>query len=212
MSGAAVSCGSRRGARLGTRLSIRLGARLGARLGLVAACLLGVGLAPAQALAPTQAVEQPPNAAWLDRIWPIDAPITDPFRPPDGPYGKGNRGLEFATQPGSTFVATADGTVHFAGQVGGRLFVTTRHADGLRISYSWIATYLVRKGERVTQGQPLGTTGDVLHVGVREPDDTYLDPAIVFGPRQASSTAPPLGPARLTKALINVGRLRLLLA
>lgn len=189
--------------------------RLGARLGVCALSVLVVTLAlapPAQALVATQAVEQPANAAWLDRIWPIDAPITDPFRPPDNRYGKGNRGLEFATQPGSTFVATADGTVHFAGQVGGRLFVTTRHADGLRVSYSWIATIAVKKGERVTQGQPLGTTGDILHVGVREPDDTYIDPAIVFGPRPpGGAVTAQLGPPRLIRALISVGRLGLLL-
>ena len=32
---------------------------------------------------------------------PVDAPVVDPFRPPAGPYGAGNRGLEYGTRPGT---------------------------------------------------------------------------------------------------------------
>ena len=28
---------------------------------------------------------------------PVDAPVVDPFRPPAGPYGSGNRGLDATT-------------------------------------------------------------------------------------------------------------------
>src|SRR5690242_4351821 len=71
---------------------------------------------------------------------PVDAPVIDPFRPPPNPYAAGNRGLEYGTAPGDPVRASADGIVIFAGQVGGTLHITIRHADGLRTSYSFLAT------------------------------------------------------------------------
>ncbi|WP_419914997.1 murein hydrolase activator EnvC family protein [Candidatus Poriferisodalis sp.] len=133
--------------------------------------------------------------------------VVDPFRPPDNPYGPGNRGLEFATQPGSAFWAAADGVVSFAGPVGGRLHVTVSHPDGLRVSYSGVATIGVRRGERVQQGQQLGTTGDRLHVGVRR-GETYLDPARAFDSSRGQG-GPSLGRPHLVPSLPSVYRLQL---
>ena len=48
---------------------------------------------------------------------PVTAPILDPFRPPTTPYGPGNRGIEYATVPGTSVGAAADGVVVFAGPV-----------------------------------------------------------------------------------------------
>src|SRR2546426_469687 len=39
---------------------------------------------------------------------PVEAPVTDPFRPPLTPYGPGNRGIEYATVPGASVHAAAD--------------------------------------------------------------------------------------------------------
>ena len=36
---------------------------------------------------------------------PVSAPVIDPFRLPFGPYGPGNRGLEYATRPGQPAAA-----------------------------------------------------------------------------------------------------------
>src|SRR5688572_15830060 len=69
---------------------------------------------------------------------PVDAPVVDPFRPPAGPFGAGNRGLEYGTPPGTEVRAAADGTVVFAGSVAGTRHVTVKHADGLRTSYSFL--------------------------------------------------------------------------
>ncbi len=110
---------------------------------------------------------------------PVDVPVADPFRPPAGPYGAGNRGLEYATVPGAPVHASADGTVTFAGQVGGGLHVTLLHADGVRTSYSFLATVEVVLGQQVRQGRRLGSSGPTLHFGART-GDAYFDPAALF--------------------------------
>jgi hypothetical protein len=95
--------------------------------------------------------------------------------------------------------ASGDGTVDFAGTVAGSLHVTLRHADGLRTSYSFLATIEVVIGQRMRQGDRLGTTGGWLHFGVRS-GDTYLDPMLLFagGPVvvELLPTYPPGAPDR----------------
>jgi hypothetical protein len=113
---------------------------------------------------------------------PVDAPVVDGFRPPTTRWGPGNRGLEYATAPGTPVGAAAEGTVVFAGTVAGALHVTVEHPDGIRTSYSYLATVEVRRGQRVRQGQRLATTGDRLHVGARV-DGVYVDPALLFADR-----------------------------
>jgi murein DD-endopeptidase MepM/ murein hydrolase activator NlpD len=107
---------------------------------------------------------------------PTDAPVIDPFRPPPGPYAAGNRGIEYRTVPGSPVRAAADGRVTFAGAIAGSLYVTLSHADGIRTSYSYLASIAVTPGEQVRLGQPVGTAGERLHVGARR-GDIYIDPA-----------------------------------
>lgn len=54
------------------------------------------------------------------------------------------------------------------------------HDDGLRTSYSFLQLVAVKRGERVAQGQTVGTTQARFHFGVRA-GDAYLDPAKLFG-------------------------------
>jgi hypothetical protein len=110
---------------------------------------------------------------------PVSAPIADPFRPPAGPYGAGNRGLEYDTQPGDAVRASADGTVVFAGPVAGTLHVTLRHVDGVRTSYSFLGAVNVVLGQRVRAGDRVGVAGERLHFGARS-GDAYFDPASLF--------------------------------
>lgn len=111
---------------------------------------------------------------------PVDAPVVDPFRPPATRYGPGNRGLTYDLATGTAVRASGGGTVVFAGPVGGSLHVTVRHADGLRTSYSFLASVSVRRGQRVSAGAVVGTGGRGFHFGLRD-GDTYLDPASLFG-------------------------------
>lgn len=112
---------------------------------------------------------------------PVDRPVVDPFRAPAGPYGPGNRGLEYATVPGDVAGAIGPGVVAFAGQVAGRLVVSVVHPDGLRSSLTGLAAVSVTVGQLVRTGDPLGVTGSLLHLGARD-GDRYIDPALLFGP------------------------------
>lgn len=141
------------------------------RLAVVLAILVAlVPAVPVRAAGPATVTYRPP----------VDAPVVDPFRPPPEDWNAGNRGLEYATTPGTPVGASAAGEVVFAGQVGGDLDVVVLHDDGLRTTYAFLASIAVHRGQKVVQGQTVGTTADRFHFGVRA-GDAYLDPAKLFG-------------------------------
>ena len=107
---------------------------------------------------------------------PVSAPVSDPFRLPEGPYGPGNRGIEYDTEPGEAVTAAAGGEVVFAGSVARSLHVTVDHGGGLVSSYSYLERITVPVGARVAQGDPIGAASERLHFGVRV-DGAYVDPA-----------------------------------
>ena len=126
---------------------------------------------------------------------PVDAPVTDPFRPPESPYGPGNRGVEYDTEPGDVVRAAASGTVVFAGAVAGTLHVTVDHGGGLVSSYSYLQRLSVRVGAAVDQGAVIGVAGERLHFSVRL-EGTYTDPAGFIGVRRVRVRLVPLRSAR----------------
>ncbi len=111
---------------------------------------------------------------------PVDAPVTDSFRPPAERWQAGNRGVDYGTEPGGEVAASADGEVVFAGQVGGQQHVVVLHADGVRTSYSFLRSASVRRGDRIRQGQQVGTSSGSLHFGARI-GEAYVDPTLLFG-------------------------------
>lgn len=127
-----------------------------------------------------------PGGTWS---WPVSGPVIRGFDPPDSPFGAGHRGIDIAVQSGTTILAPDAGTVSFAGKVGGELFVTIVHGAGLSSTYSWISSTLVRKGDVVSRGQPIGTTGSGhpgssvphLHLGAKL-DGAYVDPLGLLQP------------------------------
>lgn len=123
--------------------------------------------------------EQPDGSSPVSYRPPVDAPVSDPFRPPPHPWSPGNRGVEYATEPGTQALAAADGEVVFAGPVAGSLHVVVLHPDGIRTSYSFLESVAVHRGDKVRQGQSVGTTGPRLHFGARL-GDVYIDPARLF--------------------------------
>jgi murein DD-endopeptidase MepM/ murein hydrolase activator NlpD len=122
------------------------------------------------------------EGTWL---WPVVGPITRGFDPPDSPYGSGHRGIDIATDAGTVVVAPAAGTVKFAGPIGGYLFLTIDHGNGLDSTYSWVSALLVHEGDVVTEGEQIvrsgsGHPGDSipsLHLGVKL-DGVYVDPLL----------------------------------
>ena len=169
-----VATGRRPGARArsaGLRTALR-------RAVVVLVAAAGV-LVCAPAPADGRARQPAPRAGTVAHTPPVDAPIADPFRPPAGPYGAGNRGLEYATSPGDVVRASAPGTVVFAGSVAGSLHVTVLHADGVRTSYSFLQALGTTVGATVAGGDPIGTAGERLHFGARV-GDAYFDPSALF--------------------------------
>jgi len=153
-------------------------------------------LAAATFAAPAATEADPPTVVYQP---PVPGPVIDPFRPPASPYGPGNRGIEYATEPGEAVVAPADGLITFAGPVAGTLHVVVLHADGIRTSLSFLAGVQVTRGQQVGRGHKIGWAGSTVHFGARR-GEVYLDPASLLsgagsdtGPR---SVLVPDGPGR----------------
>ena len=130
-------------------------------------------------LAPDGAVAQEGGPAAPSYQPPVDGVVIEPFSLPSGPYGAGNRGIDYATVPGQPVRAAAAGRVSFAGPVAGAMHVTVEHPDGLRTTYAFLASVSVRAETAVDAGTEVGTAGTSLHFSVRR-GDQYVDPATVL--------------------------------
>jgi murein DD-endopeptidase MepM/ murein hydrolase activator NlpD len=119
--------------------------------------------------------------------WPVEGPVIRGFVLPQGPYGSGHRGIDIAIAFGTPVHAANDGVVAFAGSVGGSLYVSIDHPDGVRTTYSWLSALGVRKGQSVARGDIVGATGHGhpelpvphLHFGARM-GSTYIDPMMLL--------------------------------
>lgn len=111
--------------------------------------------------------------------YPVDAPVSDGFRPPAEPWSSGNRGLAFATVPGQPVRAVTAGTVTFAGRIAHHWYVTVRRADGRDLTYSYLAATDRTAGEHLARGDPIGiSSAEPFHLGHRD-QGSYLDPGPV---------------------------------
>ncbi|MEX0991379.1 MAG: M23 family metallopeptidase [Actinomycetota bacterium] len=121
--------------------------------------------------------------------WPVRGPVIRGFERPESPYGSGHRGIDIAVAVGTPILAPAPGVVAFAGKIGSSLYVSVDHPDGVRTTFSWLSSVLVRKGDRVSAADTLGTSGEGhagadiphLHLGARFGGD-YIDPVPLFEP------------------------------
>ncbi len=113
---------------------------------------------------------------------PTTATVVEQFGLPLGPYGPGNRGIDYATNAGDPIAASGPGVVVFAGPVAGSLHVTIDHGGGLLTSYSYVDRVLVSPGDRVEAGETIALSGEGFHFGARI-DGRYVDPERLFGVR-----------------------------
>ena len=146
---------------------------------LLAASLVAVALF----VAPSDAIE---HCVGLAR--PVDGSVERGFAP-TGRYS-GHWGVDFAVPAGTAVRAAGPGTVSFAGVVAGNLTLTVDHGGGLRTSYSYLSSLMVRRGDRVAESTTLATSGPghgspALHFSVRI-GPTYADPLTIIGCRPAS--------------------------
>ena len=146
--------------------------------------LMVVGAAPVPRATATTSGTTTPRVTYQP---PVDGVVVDPYRPPSNPYGPGNRGIDLASPPGSAVVAPADGVVSFAGQVGGKLYVVIRHADGVRTTMGQLASIAVVTGQHVVAGEQVGTTAGRIHFGARVGNE-YIDPNLLLAKGQVRLT------------------------
>ncbi len=142
----------------------------------------------------TVVVSKPVSAQDQTWIQPVEADVADPFRPPEGNYSAGNRGIEYATTGGETVVAVAAGTVGFVGVVGNQRFVVVNHDAGLRSTYAYVEQALVTRGQQVEAGDEVAVAGPGFHLTARL-GDIYIDPMLLVSgvrptPRLTESALP----------------------
>jgi murein DD-endopeptidase MepM/ murein hydrolase activator NlpD len=127
-------------------------------------------------------------------IWPATGRISGNFgsqRVYRGEPGSYHTGIDIAAGSGTTYVAPADGIVVLAADapftLEGNLLIVD-HGMGLNSSFLHSSELLVREGDRVQQGQPLGkvgmtgrATGPHLHWGLTW-RGRRLDPLLFTGP------------------------------
>lgn len=124
--------------------------------------------------------------------WPVTGTITGVYgtrRILNGEPRQPHFGVDVAAPAGTPVVAAADGAVTLAAELvltGNTVVVD--HGLGLSTTYAHLATVAVRPGERVRQGEAIGTvgatgraTGPHLHWGL-DWRDVRLDPQLVAGP------------------------------
>jgi murein DD-endopeptidase MepM/ murein hydrolase activator NlpD len=127
-------------------------------------------------------------------VWPVKARISGRFgsqRVYRGKPGSYHSGLDIAGGSGTTYVAPADGVVVLAAAepftLEGHLLIID-HGMGLNSAFLHSSALLVREGETVRQGQPIGTigatgrvTGPHLHWSLMW-RGMRLDPLLFVGP------------------------------
>ena len=135
------------------------------------------------------------SEGWRQRfIWPARGRISGVFgsqRIYRGVPGSFHSGVDVAPGAGVEVVAPADGVVVLAGPPAFSLegnLVILDHGMGLNSAFLHLATTAVREGERVRQGQRIGTvgatgraTGPHLHWSMKW-QEARIDPAMVAGP------------------------------
>jgi murein DD-endopeptidase MepM/ murein hydrolase activator NlpD len=115
--------------------------------------------------------------------WPVRGRVLAGFGPtPDGLH---NDGINIAARAGAPVIAAENGVVVYAGSelkgFGNLLLI--RHADGWMTAYAHLDKALVKKGQKVTKGQAIGTVGSTggvsqpqLHFEIRRGTQA-VDPA-----------------------------------
>jgi murein DD-endopeptidase MepM/ murein hydrolase activator NlpD len=108
-------------------------------------------------------------------IWPVAGKVISKFGPAKDNLR--NDGINIAAPSGAPVKASADGVVAYAGNElrGFGNMILLRHADGWVTAYAHNSSLLVKKGDKVQQGQTIarvGSTGNVetpqLHFELRQ--------------------------------------------
>src|SRR3546814_16316967 len=75
-------------------------------------------------------------------------------------YTRMHAGIDFAAHYGSPIYAATDGFVSYAGRHGGHgNYVRLEHGNGLATGYAHLSRIVASPGQRVRQGQVIGSVG-----------------------------------------------------
>jgi peptidoglycan hydrolase-like protein with peptidoglycan-binding domain len=119
-----------------------------------------------------RALTAPPPTSPVTFRRPVDAPYTDLFGPRAARF---HTGLDFPAPHGTPVVAARTGRVTVARWLAGYGYtIVIRHTLGVNTMYAHLSAFVVRDGESVAAGQPIGrvgasgsATGPHLHFEVR---------------------------------------------
>lgn len=115
-------------------------------------------------------------------IWPTKGVFTSGY---GWRWGRMHKGIDIAAPIGTPIVAAADGEVTYAGWNSGGYgnLVDIRHADGSLTRYAHNSRILVKRGQKVRQGQLIAemgstgrSTGPHLHFEIRKPGKGAINP------------------------------------
>ncbi len=116
-------------------------------------------------------------------IWPLENPEREVISRygPRGRSGKMHNGIDIKAPKGTTVVATADGSVIYAGRRSGYgNYIELDHGDGVVSAYGHFESLFVNVGDVVRQGEPIGAVGSTgnastphVHYEVRIDGETY---------------------------------------
>ena len=165
----------------------------------------------------TKEVAAIPSATSSDERfqWPLQGKIISRFGAKNG--GQHNDGINIAAKEGAKVYAADSGTVAYAGNelkgFGNLLLI--RHTDGWITAYAHNEKLLVKKGDKVSRGQPIalvGATGNVEFTATPFRDPPRLrsrrPDAAPGRPGLASSSPPrlalPCDPVRLRRKLPDI--------
>ncbi len=123
-------------------------------------------------------------------VWPAKGVFTSGFGPR---WGRMHKGIDIAAPTGTPIHAAADGVVVSAGWNRGGYgnLVDIRHGDGTMTRYAHNSKIIVRKGQRVQQGQKISlmgstgfSTGPHLHFEIRKGGKKAVNPIAFLPPRK----------------------------
>lgn len=117
-------------------------------------------------------------------VWPADGPVTSPYSPRGRGFHTGiDIGMLRSLAVRSATAGDVTGVGYLTGYEGYGLLVVVDLGNGYQLLYSHLSRAAVRAGQRLDQGDPIGTagctgscTGTHLHFELRR-NGRWVDPA-----------------------------------
>ncbi|HLJ63995.1 MAG TPA: M23 family metallopeptidase [Stellaceae bacterium] len=114
---------------------------------------------------PPPVPDNPPPARRDGFVWPVHGKLIAGFGP--GPGGTHNDGVNIAARAGARVYSAEPGVVAYAGNElrGYGNLILVKHPKGYMTAYAHNASLLVKRGDRVKQGQAIALVGSTGAVG-----------------------------------------------